>query len=146
MFIKKIETRVAEYKREFDKTIKKKYEFKTKRPEYYENYQENEMMKRMNNRELLAYQDTLIKDQDVKLESILNDVQKGSQKARLVNEELIRQNDNLDVLAVNVDEAQEEIDKVKGKFEVYLENSSNCTIIVVIFVEIISVFSIAYLI
>ena len=146
MFIKKIETRVAEYKREFDKTIKKKYEFKTKRPEYYENYQENEMMKRMNNRELLAYQDTLIKDQDVKLESILNDVQKGNQKARLVNEELIRQNDNLDVLAVNVDEAQEEIDKVKGKFEVYLENSSNCTIIVVIFVEIISVFSIAYLI
>ena len=77
-----------------------------------------------------------IKNNDSKLELLINEVSKGKKTAFNINDNLSRQNFLLEALNNDIDKTEKAMIKTTGKIEKFIKNSSFCKLYTIIIIEI----------
>ena len=92
----------------------------------------------MSNKQYYEYSQKKLKGQDEKVEELIGYSKKGKELGTELKNELGKQNLLLDDVEKDVDKVQGNMVRTRSKFENYIENSSNCRILTIIVIEIIS--------
>ena len=108
----------------------RKYEFKTDKLEQIDY---NEKYKGVKTSQLLMVRDNNIKEQNKHLEDISTNVKKGTTLAKNINAELENQNTKLEYLNEDIDKLDSGMKRTMKKFDKYIQETSICCYLILIF-------------
>ena len=128
---------IAKYKNEIKKLEDKfsalqnrKYEFKTDK---LDDVDYNQKYKGYHTDQLLLERDNNLKNQNEQLEDITKNVKKGTTLAKNINKELENQNVQLESLGSEIDKLDSGMKRTMKKFDKYIQETSICCYLILIF-------------
>ena len=119
-------------RREYNDIENKKYFYKDK---ITEDYSQKEELKAYGTDELLSLQKNKLKDQEDHLEEITLDVKKNTVLAKNAGHVIKQQNKELEEIQEDMDEAQDRMNTLTGRFQNYARRRSWCCLVWILLLE-----------